>query len=96
MAYTVETVAFPPRTGPSAPRVINPLKVVFGVQEPKPVEGLPAGKVRIRMRNTSPARAYVRTENGIRHFILVDQGDHWYADPRLEQGRNVRITPKTP
>lgn len=65
-------------------------KIVFGVREPKPIIGAPAGRQRLRMRNTSTARLFVKSETGIRSFALIDMGHHWYCDPKLEQGRNVR------
>lgn len=70
---------------------VTGLRVVCGVQEPKPIYGAPEGKQRLRMRNTSAARLFVRTPTGIRHFILEDQGDRWFCSPKLEQGRNVKL-----
>lgn len=65
-------------------------KVVFGVREPKPITGAPEGRQRLRMRNTSLARLFVKTDSGIRHFILEDKEDTWFCNPQMEQGRNVR------
>lgn len=69
-------------------------KIVFGVQEPKPIRGAPAGRQRIRMRNKSGAKLFVKTADGIRCFIIEDGGDHWFVDPKLEQGRNVKWFPE--
>lgn len=66
-------------------------KIIFGVREPKPIVGAPEGRQRIRMRNKSFAKLFVKTSNGIRCFILQDGGDHWFVTPELEQGRNVRL-----
>lgn len=59
---------------------------VFGVQEPKEIHGLPAGKVRLRMRSDSLATAFVRTPTNIRGYVLRDKGDHWEA--AFELSRN--------
>jgi len=61
---------------------------IFGVQNPKPLAGFPQGRIRLRIRNTDFARAFVRTPSGIRHFIVKDTGEKW--EPMLEQGRNER------
>lgn len=66
-------------------------KVILGVRDPKPIFGAPEGKQRLRMRNDRAANLFVRTANGIRHFILEDCGDRWFCNPKLEQGRNERF-----
>lgn len=43
------------------------------------------------MRNTCVARLFVKTPDGIRHFVLEDRGDTWFVNPKFEQGRNVRF-----
>lgn len=69
----------------------NPVKVLWGVPpEIKPIFDAPFGKQRLRLRNRSAARLFVKTPEGIRHFILVDDGDVWRVDYSLEQGMNVR------
>lgn len=67
------------------------IKCVWGVPpEIKPIKCDCEGRQRLRLRNTEAARLFVKTDSGIHHFILVDKGDHWFADPELEQGRNLR------
>lgn len=61
---------------------------VFGVQEEKPLRGFPDGKIRIRMRNDDFAWAFVKTNNGIRKFVILDSGEFW--EPIYEQGSNQR------
>jgi hypothetical protein len=67
-------------------------KCVWGVQDPKPIVGAPPGRQRLRLRNKDVARLFAKTQDGIRHFILVQDGENWAIDPRLEQGRNIRAT----
>lgn len=72
------------------PKIITRgVKVIFGVREPLPIRGAPEGKQRLRMRNTRAAALFVKTAIGVRHFILEDCGDHWFCNPRLEQGANL-------
>lgn len=66
------------------------IKVVWGVREPKPIVGAPEGRQRLRMRNTSFVKLFVKSATGIRCFGLIDEGDTWRVDPKLEQGRNER------
>ena|SRR6185369_6642874 len=54
----------------------------------KTIANKPPGKMRLRFRNTAFAKAYFKTESGIRCFFLEDRGDCWW--PVAEQGRNVR------
>ena len=75
---------------PASPKNITvDIKVIFGVREPLPIRGAPEGKQRLRMRNTRAAALFVKTAIGVRHFILEDCGDHWFCNPRLEQGANL-------
>ncbi len=68
------------------------IRVVFGVpKEIKPIVNAPAGKQRLRLRNKCAAQLFVKTLEGIRHFVLVDDGDVWRVDYALEQGRNKRL-----
>lgn len=66
------------------------INIVFGVREPKPITGAPHGKWRLRMRKNAIAKLFVKTADGIRSFILEDKGYSWFANPRFEQGRNLR------
>ena len=68
--------------------IIGMTGAVWGVQKPKPLANFPKGKIRLRVRNTDFARAFVKTETGIRQFIVKDTGETW--EPMLEQGRNER------
>lgn len=68
------------------------IKVVWGVpKEIKPIIGLPSGKVRLRLRNTSVGRVFVHTTEGIHHFVILDNGETWGL---MAQGRNQTITQK--
>lgn len=69
----------------------NSFKPVFGIQEPQPIVGAMPGKLRIRMRAKDVAKLFIKTEDGIRCFILKDCGDHW--SPELEMARNHRPPP---
>jgi hypothetical protein len=61
---------------------------VFGMRPARPLRGFPAGRVRIRQRNTDYARAFVKTGDGIRAFIIAEQGGYWV--PYAEVGANIR------
>jgi hypothetical protein len=64
--------------------------IVFGCVEPKPIAGFPAGRAKIKIRNTSAVRAYIKTATGIRQFAVHDNGTHW--EPAFEIGRNKAQT----
>ncbi len=59
---------------------------LFGVSEPLPPKGFPEGRIRWRIRNNEFTRAYVKTPDGIRLFIVKQKGGYWV--PGCEQGRN--------
>lgn len=59
---------------------------MYGVRPELPVRGFPPGRIRIRQRNTEFPRAFVKTANGIRHFIIAELDGHWV--PYMEQGAN--------
>lgn len=61
---------------------------VWGVKERKPLKGFPEGRVKIRLRNTDFARAFVKTTSGIRQFIVAEVDGFWI--PKFEQGSNYR------
>jgi hypothetical protein len=67
------------------------LNLVFGVRDMRPIYGAPPGRQRLRMRNDEFASLFVKTHRGIRHFMLLDCGDHW--KPHAEQARNMRSVP---
>ena len=60
----------------------------FGIREPLPLRGFPAGKVRIRQRNTEFPTAVVKTDTGARRFIIGEHEGHWV--PMGEMGANAR------
>ena len=68
-------------------------RIVFGVRPPLPIINAPPGRQRLKMRNKSAARLYVKTDSSIREFVLEDRGDHWFVDPKLEQGSNHKQKP---
>ena len=59
---------------------------MYGVRPELPVRGFPPGRIRIRQRNTGFPSAFVKTANGIRHFIIAELDGHWV--PYAEQGAN--------
>lgn len=64
-------------------------KVIWGIPlKVLPVTNCPLGAMKLRFRSKSEGRAYFRTPDGIRAFILEDKGDHW--EPCIEIGRNLR------
>ena len=64
---------------------------MYGVRPELPVRGFPPGRIRIRQRNTEFPRAFVKTANGIRHFIIAELDGHWV--PYIEQGANHTPNP---
>ena len=62
--------------------------VVFGVKAPLPLKGFPQGRIRLRIRNTGFAQAFVKSESGIRHFYISEKEGFW--TPIYEQGSNHR------
>lgn len=61
---------------------------VFGIVEPLPLAGFPAGHTRIRMRNNEYVRVYVRPpEGGVRQFAVSEIFGQWV--PVCELGANV-------
>lgn len=64
---------------------------MYGVRPELPVRGFPPGRIRIRQRNTEFPRAFVKTANGIRHFIIAELDGHWV--PYAEQGANHSPNP---
>jgi len=63
---------------------------LFGVCKPKRLRGWPKGKIRLRMRNNDFMYAYVRNEEGITKYGVIEKNDNWY--PGALQARNH--TPK--
>lgn len=64
-------------------------RLVIGVRDPKPIDGAPEGKQRLRMRNDCFAVLFIKTAVGIRQFLLEDLKDRWLCSEALEQGRNI-------
>jgi hypothetical protein len=62
--------------------------IAFGTASPLPLKGFPSGKYRIRLRPNEWAKVYVKTENGIREFIVEIKEGHW--TPGSEMARNIR------
>jgi len=60
---------------------------VFGIGgKPKRLRGFPQGKIKLRMRNDGYAMAYVRNDEGIRAFRIIEVNDNWW--PAFEIARN--------
>lgn len=68
---------------------IGSAKIVWGVpKDIRPVVTELRGRVRIRLRKKDTAYAFVKSEGGIRKFVLFDEGDKWTLG--YEHGRNIR------
>lgn len=64
---------------------------VFGMTEPKPIIGLPPGKLRLRLRNNAFSVGYLRTDTETIRFVISRDADgNWIYDPKLITGRNAR------
>jgi hypothetical protein len=67
------------------------ISIVLGIpQQTKPIRCEIVGRMKLKLRSDGFARLFVKTSTGIREFALENRGDHWYANPALEQGRNER------
>lgn len=66
------------------------IRPVLGIKPIKPIHNAPPGKQRLRMRNNSVAKLFVRTADSIRCFVLEDRDHYWSVNPNLEQGANHR------
>lgn len=65
-------------------------KVVFGIpKEIKPITNAPEGRQRFRFRSKQPARLYVKTQNGIKGFYIIDKEDHLEVGAILMFGLNT-------
>lgn len=47
-------------------------------------------KLLLRFRNTDAGRAYIKTKDSIRCFVIKDTQSYWLIDGELEQGRNIK------
>lgn len=66
------------------------IKVVWGVPAKlKRIDGLPPGRIKLRLRNNSVGKIYATTPNRIRCFVILDIGERWELGP--EQGMNFRL-----
>jgi hypothetical protein len=50
---------------------------IFGIQEPKPLRNFPEGRIRLRLRNMDFAKAFVKTADGIREYIIGEHNGYW-------------------
>jgi hypothetical protein len=66
------------------------VSLVWGVSDPLPLSGFPAGRARIKLRNDSFVQVRVRTSDGIREFYVFEQDGSWR--PRFESARNFGLT----
>lgn len=60
---------------------------IFGNAPPKPLTGFPSGKTRLRIRGDDFVKARVRTSDGIREFVVIEENGHWV--PGVELARNL-------
>jgi hypothetical protein len=66
-------------------------KVIWGVQPIKRIANPVEGRCRIKMRTDDFAKAYFKTDDGIREFFINDNGDTWELYKELASN----YTPKT-
>ena len=65
---------------------------IFGVpDEVKPIHGLPRGKMRLRLRHREWAKVFVRAENSIVGFHLVNCGSHWALGAKVGENHRARV-----
>jgi len=64
-------------------------KGVPGVQPVKPFSPKPPGKIRIRMRQDEFATAFVRTADGLKKFIIQDDGETWSLGFEMAENRRI-------
>jgi hypothetical protein len=68
------------------------LGIVYGVPEKiQPIHDCPPGRMRLRFRQRKAGMAYFKTPGGIRSFIIERRKGQWFINPKLEQGRNVKL-----
>lgn len=60
----------------------------FGSTKPLPLKGFPPGKCRIKIRPNAFTEVFIRTQDGIRQFIVKSEDGFWV--PGLEIARNHR------
>jgi hypothetical protein len=77
--------------------IITGVKVVFAIpKNQKPIvirlnDLVDDFKIRLRFRNTETGKAYIKTKDSIRCFIIKDTPTHWLIDGQLEQGKNKKL-----
>ena len=65
------------------------MTIVVGAHEPRPIEGLPPGRVRLRF-SARAARIFVRPpEGGIREFVIEDDHGKWKCGPEIRANREA-------
>lgn len=60
---------------------------IFGVHSPKPLQGFPGGRIKLKQRHDGFVRAFVKSADGIREFLVKEADGFWI--PGIEVGRNV-------
>ena len=85
-----------PQAKPATPKPAQQgLAVVWGVpQKIQLIHDCPPGKIRLRFRNNRTGKAYFKTSDGIRVFVIERREGRWLINPKLEEGRNLRAQPK--
>ncbi len=68
----------------------NQADYVVGIRDPLPLDGFPAGKIRIRMTAGDLATASVRVPGGIRRFAIEQKAGKWI--PAFEMCSNYTAT----
>ncbi len=85
------TFEFVPSKLPTPVR--NGVAIVYGVPwEILPILFVgrkPEGKMRLRFRARKEGRAYFKTANGIRCFLIENSKTHWVVGEDMEVGRNI-------
>jgi len=67
-------------------KLIGDTSIIWGVRPTLPLKGFPEGKIKLRLRNNSFAKAFVKTKQGIRSFYVAEKDGFWI--PKYEQGSN--------
>lgn len=64
-------------------------QVTFGdSRQSRPVQNVPEGRQRIRLRTKQVGSVFIKTSEGLRHFELTEIDGSWV--PFMERGRNYR------
>ena len=72
-----------------AQQVVGDPRIPVGIAPILPLKDFPPGRCRIRMRKDETVVVFVKSPDGIRKFIPIEQDGHWI--PFAEVGRNQTL-----